>query len=208
MAAIFDSADPSSPSAYNASQTALLLLDFQNFILDRCGSEGSAALAKAKEMLDWAVTNKVMIIHGLVDATGKPLPTRKGVERLTKMMAEVVKDPRNSEEPKELASAGRQREFVLWKNPGIAISNLKSKGAVDLLTQHEIKSLIMCGISTSGCILRTSIPAADDGFIVSIIQDACCDPTEGVHDMLVKSVLPSKAHVATADEFIKAWSGA
>ncbi|KAF2210053.1 hypothetical protein CERZMDRAFT_99755 [Cercospora zeae-maydis SCOH1-5] len=43
MAAILDRNDPASPSAYDASQTALLLLDFQPFIIDQVVERGSLA---------------------------------------------------------------------------------------------------------------------------------------------------------------------
>lgn len=46
MAAIFDRFNPASPLAYGASQTALLLLDFQGFCIDRCGTPGLAALVR------------------------------------------------------------------------------------------------------------------------------------------------------------------
>lgn len=207
MAAVFDSSNPASPSAYNASQTALLLLDFQNFIIDRLGADGAAAVGKAKQMLEWALENKIMVIHSLVDATGKPPKTSKGFERITNLLAEVAKDPRNAEEPAEIAFTNREGEYLTYKHPG-TISNLKNKDAIELLEQQDIKSLVICGLSTSGAVLRTSMPATDDGFIVSVIQDACCDPTEGLHDTLVKSVLPSRAHVSTAEDFIKAWKSA
>ena len=69
MAAIFDPTNPASPLAYNVSQTALLLLDFQGLIIGRCGSEGQAAVAKAKAMRDWAFAHKIMVVHSVVDVS-------------------------------------------------------------------------------------------------------------------------------------------
>jgi nicotinamidase-related amidase len=204
MAAAFDSTDPSSPLAYDASQTALVLMDFQNFIVGLCGGVGRDALAKATSMRNWALEQKMMILHSVVDVRARPPPTTKGGERLNGMLDQLLNDPSASEEPEEIAFSQRHHEYVSLKWPG-HVSGLKAQGARDILQEHNIKSLILCGLSTSGCVLRTTIPSTDDGFIVTVIEDACADPTPGLHDTLMKSVIPSRAHVTTAEEFIQHW---
>lgn len=205
-AANFDQSDVSSPLAYDASQTALVLMDFQNFIVGMCGDIGKEALAKAKIMRDWALERKIMVLHSVVDAQARPPEIVKGRERLNKMLDSLSNDPNAVEEAEEVAFSQRDREYVSLKWPG-HVSGLKAKGAQDILKEHGIKSLILCGLSTSGCVLRTAIPSTDDGFVVSIIEDACADPTPGLHDTLMKNVLHSRAHVATAEEFISQWNG-
>lgn len=206
MAANFDPSDPASPLAYDASQTALVLMDFQNFIVGMCGDTGTDALAKAKVMRDWALQRKIMVLHSIVDVQAKPPPYVKGRERLNKMLENLANDPNAADEAQDIAFSQRDREYVSLKWPG-HVSGLKAKGAQDILKDHGIKSLILCGLSTSGCVLRTTSPSTDDGFIVSVIEDACGDPTPGLHDTLMKSVIPSRAHVSTAEEFIKQWDG-
>lgn len=85
---------------------------------------------------------------------------------------------------------------------------LKSQGLESLPSSHDTKSVVLCGISTSGCVLSTARAAADDGYIVTVIEDACSDPVAGLHDVLVQKVLPSQAHVATAEEFQEQWKNA
>lgn len=204
MAAIFSSSDPASPLAYTAKETALFLLDFQGFIVEQCGINGMGALSKAKIMRDWAFAQGIMVVHSVVDVSGKPPPTCKSVERITKMLKSVANDRDSAEEPTEIAFGKKDGEYIVLKPPG-HVSALKSIGATELMAEHGIKSLILCGLATSGAVLRTAMPATDDGFIVSVIEDACSDPREGLHDTLVKTVLPSRAHVATADEFMKEW---
>jgi nicotinamidase-related amidase len=203
MAAIFDSSDPASPLAYNASQTALLLMDFQTFIVDRVEA-GKAAMDKAVKMRDWARQNDVMVVHCVVDVQGVPPATKKGAQRLTEMLTELAKDKSAIEEPTEIAFSQADDEYIVLKQPGV-ISALKSKGAVELLKEHNIQSLILCGLSTSGVVLRTALPATDDGFVVSVIEDACADPKEDLHETLMKSVLPSRAHVTNVGEFLEQW---
>ena len=206
MAAIFDASNPASPLAYPASQTALLLMDFQGMIVARGGDAGKEALGKAKVMRDWALARNIMVLHSVVDVQAKPPATCKGFERISQFLATAAADPNASEEPEKIAFSQRDHEYIALKHPGHH-SALKSKGAMEILSEHGIKSLILCGLSTSGCVLRTAMPAADEGFIVSVIEDACMDPVPGLHDTLMKNVLPSRAHVATAEEFIQEWGG-
>lgn len=205
MAALFDRSNPASPLAYDASQTALLLLDFQGFCINACATDGKAALAKGKKMREWATAHQVLVVHSIVDVTSRPPATYKGAERIEKLLDGIASDERLAEEPPEIAFAKREREYRVLKHAG-TVSALKSTEMMELLRKHGIRSLMLCGISTSGAILRTAVPATDDGFIVSVIQDACCDPVDGLHDTLIKTVLPSKAHVATAEVFMKEWA--
>ena len=54
---------------------------------------------------------------------------------------------------------------------------------------------------TSGAELRTAIPATDEGTVITVIKDACAGSVEDLHETL-KTALPSRAHVATAEEFL------
>lgn len=204
MAAIFDHDDAASPLHYPASHTALLLMDFQGFALDLSGSVGTAAVAKATNMRDWALKHGIMVVHSVVDASATPPTNTKGKDRINKLLDGVRGDQEAVEEPTELAFSQQNGEYIVLKPPGL-VSALKSIGAMDLLKEHKIKSLILCGLSTSGGVLRTAVPATDEGFVVSVVSDACADPREGLHDLLVTHILPSRAHVATAEEFIEAW---
>lgn len=204
MASIFDSENPASPLAYTSKHTALLLLDFQGLTIDRCGDVGQAALKKATIMRDWALKHQIMVVHSVVNVDGIPPPTIKGAERIANMLAEVAHDKSAAEEPTEIAFSQGDGEYIVLKPPGF-VSGLKSTGAMELLREHGIRSLILCGLSTSGAVLRTAVPATDDGFVVAVIEDGCADPKEGLHGVLMSSVLPSRAHVATADEFVNAW---
>lgn len=203
-APIFHASNPASPLAYTAKQTALFLLDYQGFCLAYFDDKGAAVVKKAKTMRDWAFKQGIMVVHSVVDVSAQPPATCKGAERIKGMLAQVAQDKEAAEEAAEIAFAKRAGEYIVLKHPGV-VSGLKSKGARELLEEHGIRNLILCGISTSGAVLRTAVPATDDGFVVSVIEDACADRTAEVHEAVMKNLLPSRAHVATADEFIKAW---
>ena len=54
-------------------------------------------------------------------------------------------------------------------------------------------------------LLSTARAATDQGFIVTVVEDACFDPVPGLHGMLCAHALPMTAHVATAGEIRDAW---
>jgi nicotinamidase-related amidase len=95
-------------------------------------------------------------------------------------------------------------EATFVRLPG-SISALESRGLVEALRAAGIKSLILGGMSTSGCVLSTARAATDRGFIVTVAEDACFDPVPGLHSMLATHVLPISAHVATSREICDAW---
>ena len=53
-----------------------------------------------------------------------------------------------------------------------------------------MRALVVCGVSTSGCVLSTVRDATERGWVVSVVADACADAAPGVHDVLVQNVLP------------------
>ena len=50
-----------------------------------------------------------------------------------------------------------------------------------ILKQHNIDTLIITGVTTSGCIRATCIDAVSHGLIPIIVNDACGDRHEGPH---------------------------
>lgn len=205
MAAKLDSSDPSSPLAYKPSETAILLLDFQNLTVNMLADDGKAALTKAKTMRDWALSKNMLVMHSIVDLDATPRQNAKGRERYPIYMEMAKKNPDAAKEPADIAAnPDNENEVVVYKQLGF-VSGLKSKGAMETLSQHGIKSLVICGLSTSGAALRTSLAAADEGFVVTVIEDACADRVDGLHEMLVKHAMPMTAHVAGAEEFVRAY---
>lgn len=222
MAGLPPKPSPASPLHYPPSQTALILLDFQTFTIDLCGPSGKAAVQQAKVLRDWAVENGVVVLHSIVNINGTPAETGKGAERVVGMLAKA-RDTGGGEEAAELALDPKNKnEYLVLKPPGI-VSGLKSvttprlasaipfipatpTTVTELLIAKGIKSLIIAGLATSGAVLRTVIPATDEGFVVTVVGDACADPREGVHGFLMDNILPSRAWiVGTAGDVVEGW---
>jgi nicotinamidase-related amidase len=198
FASTFNTSDKAAPGHYRPSQTALLVLDFHTLFVQKAGGlEGPAALAVAANMRTWAKSQGIQVIHALVDMNLATYPTCKDAERLAGFMT-AMKSGGNEEPPELLEGGGDDVTFT--RRPGHA-SALKSPGLNDFLQKKGITSLVLTGLSTSGCVLRTAVTATDAEYVVTVISDGCADPAEGVHDMIVGKILNNRAYVTTAAEF-------
>ena len=199
LAATFNAADRSTPGHYGPSETTLLLLDFHSMFIQRIGGpSASAVLQVAAEMRTWAQSQGIQVIHALVDINATPYPTCKDADRFASIAA-AVKSSGGGAEPAELLEGGGD-DVTFTRRPGY-VSALKSPGLDDFLQKRGIKSLVITGLSTSGCVLRTAIMASDAEYVVSVISNGCADPVEGVHDMMVGKILNNRGYVLTAAEF-------
>lgn len=210
-AAILDPTKPSSPLSVPAAQTALLLMDYQNLTVALVGEDGSRTVEVACQMRDWAVEQGMSVFHCLVDTKSGAAPHAhmKMADRWKFYEEKLKQMPQLGDEPKELGpatSVRSQLETTFTRQPGY-VSVLKSPGLMDSLKQKQIRSLILCGLSTSGCVMSTVRGANDEDFIVTVIKDACYDPVPALHDLLVTHAFPATAHVARANEIREAWKG-
>ncbi|KAF4626019.1 hypothetical protein G7Y89_g12146 [Cudoniella acicularis] len=140
----------------------------------------------------------IQVIHCLVDTNAIPPPTCKDTDRLVSVVG--ARKSSGGEEPAELLEGGGDDDVTFTKRPGYA-SALKSPSLNDFLQTKDIKSLILTGLSMSVCVLRITITASDEKYVVTVISDGCADPAEGVHDIIVGKVLNNRGYVATAAEF-------
>jgi nicotinamidase-related amidase len=199
----FDKTPLGAPGHYGPRQTALLLLDYSQIIIDHVGAEAHSAVKVATTMRDWAKTHNIQVIHCLIDFNNAPpLPTYKEPTRLHNLIAHV-KTSGGGEEPAGLLE-GAADDKTFYRRLG-NISALHSADVKDYLRGKGIGSLVMMGLSTSGCVLRTSFEAAEKGFVVTVVADGCADPDQEVHDFLLGKMLQRTAFVMTAAEWLEGY---
>jgi nicotinamidase-related amidase len=202
----FDKTHIEAPGHYRPQQTALLLLDYSHIITNNGGGRAHSAVKVATNMRNWAKTHAIEVIHALIDFSGAtpPLPTHKEPIRLRNLIAHV-KIFGGGDEPAELLE-GVIADKTFYRRLG-NISAIHSANIKEYLQDNGIRSLIIMGLSTSGCVLRTSFEAAEDGFVVTVIEDGCADPDRDVHDFLFGKVLQRTVFVMTAAEFQEGYEG-
>lgn len=193
-----ESHDPSDPAYYGPSETALLLLDFHNLMVEKLGGPGAPeALDTAVSLRTWAKSRGIIVIHALLDTKASPPPTAKGAERLKRIVASM--EDRDGAEASILLQDSDSNDHTFLRTPGY-VSALQSPGLLDFLRYSDLMSLILAGLSTSGCVLRTAVSATEADFVVTIVRDACADPVDGNHHFLIEKILPSRAHILTASQ--------
>ncbi|KAM0228460.1 hypothetical protein ACHAP5_011934 [Fusarium lateritium] len=193
------SIDESSHEAYKPSETALLLLDWYSLFIEKvAGASATPALDVAVQLRKWAKHQGISVIHCLIDSNGTPFPACKGVERFQGLL-EIMKATTNPE-PAELRPEDQEPTF--YRVPG-HISALKSPGLLEYLKEKGIKSVVLSGLSTSGCVLRTAVTATDAEFATTVISDACADADAELHKVIMERIIPSRGHVKSFAEFTK-----
>jgi biuret amidohydrolase len=75
--------------------------------------------------------------------------------------------------------APRDGDLVVHKK---TFGAFNSSNLDEVLQDHGIDTLVICGISTNCCVETTARDAADRGYGVVIVDDACADYDEAAHD--------------------------
>lgn len=68
-------------------------------------------------------------------------------------------------------------------------------------------TLVLCGVSTSGCIRASATDALQNGFTPIVVSDACGDRTAAVHDANLFDLAAKYADVITTDEAVSHFIG-
>ena len=63
-----------------------------------------------------------------------------------------------------------------------------------------IDTLVVAGVSTSGCIRATATDALNHGFRPQVVRDACADRTPELHDQNLRDLDAKYADVVDLDE--------
>ncbi|KAI8957310.1 Isochorismatase hydrolase [Daldinia sp. FL1419] len=195
---LFDKKDPTTPGYYEPSQTALLLLDFHSMFVQKAGGpKALAALHVAVNMRAWAKSEGIQVIHALIDLNTSTFETCRYGNKLMETVA--IARSSGGEEPIELSGSDSD-DVTFTRTPG-HVSALRSPGLDSFLKEKCIKSLILTGLSTSGCVARTAFAATDAEYVTTVLSDGCADPDEAVHEVMINKILNKRGYVTTAAEF-------
>lgn len=161
------------------SKTAILIMDYQNRQLGYFSEAfRRELLAKANNVLDKARLEGIPVIY-----------------------IEVVRGERTPEREIHPAIVPQPGELVLTKR---RTGPFSTTNLDEMLKKQGIETLVLMGISTSGCVLSTVRWAADIDYRLIVISDCCADRDDEVHRVLMEKVFPRQASVVTAQEFIRA----
>jgi nicotinamidase-related amidase len=183
----------------DAARSALLVMDFQVPMVERFATGQDALLAATAQAISAARQSGVRVTYVVVGF-------RPGLPEIS---------PRNMSFSRLKASGGLATDVhpTLAPAAGEVIVTKHRVGAfagTDLdmiLRAHDIDTLVLCGIATSGVVLSTLRHAADADFRIFVLRDCCSDQDGEVHACLMDTVFPRQADVIDSAAFIRSIRG-
>jgi len=183
----------------SGSRPVLLLMDFQNALVDRLGQPAVVDAAGRAAKGARAAGIPVMFVR----AAFRPgYPEIAASNAMFSAVAAQAGDPFTEDHPASQLHASlapQDGEPVIVKR---RVSAFSGSDLDVLLRAARADTLVLAGLSTSGVVLSTYRQAADLDYRLVVLADACADPDEEVHRVLTEKVFPRQGVVTTADEWV------
>lgn len=186
---------------FDLSKTAVLIMDYQKRqIFGQPEDKRKILLGNAKRILSASRGQGLPVIYVEVRSRQGP-PEFKPWEKERRQMSGKKKLGEREEiyeiHPEVLP---QKDEIVVTKR---RIGPFSTTDLSNVLENLRIENLVLMGISTGGVVLSVVRWAADIDYQLIVLSDACADPDEEVHRVLVEKVFPRQTTVMTCDEFLK-----
>lgn len=178
-------------------EAALLVMDVQQGVVARYPDD--VLLARLTKALAGARAAGMTVVHVHV-------ALREGgpeVDDHNPIFSTIASDPAFSE-----GNAGTESHPAVAPEAGeilIVKRRVNAFYGTDLelvLRAQRVRTLVLCGIATSGVVLSTLRDAADRDFELVVLADACGERDPDVHRLLVERVFPSQARVLPVAEWV------
>lgn len=170
-----------SATKIDAARSAVVIMDFQQRIVNNFASDPESVVRNAARVLEGARTAGIPVLH--VVHRGGPF-------------AEYAPDV---EIHTGVVPAEGERVITKTRPGPFSTTSLD----VDLREAGR-DTLILLGVATSGCVLSCVRWAFDVNYNLIIVSDACSDPDPEVHRVLTEKVYPRQATVVSTEEFLVA----
>jgi nicotinamidase-related amidase len=185
--------------AIDVKSTALLVMDFQNFIVDSYSDEKEALLAREQKLLAAARQAGVQVIYVAVRfRPGYPEISPDNVMFSGIKNAGLLLEGGDGADIHP-AVAPHDGDLVVTKR---RVSAFAGSDLEILLRANGIKTLVLSGIATSGVVLSTVREAADKDYRLVVVRDCCADHDAEVHLVLLDKLFPRQATVLDAAKIV------
>jgi nicotinamidase-related amidase len=166
------------PFTLEPERTAVVIMDFQNGIVNGVASDPQGTVERAGMVLAAARSAGIPVIH-ILHRGGR--------------FEEESED--SAEHPGVAPAAG---ERIVTK---VRAGSFSTTGLDVMLREMGRDTLVLMGVATSGCVLSTVRWGADINYRLVVVRDACDDRDAEVHRVLTEKIFPRQATVLTAQEF-------
>jgi nicotinamidase-related amidase len=194
-------------------RTALVVVDVtlgftgrEGLTLDQAIEEFPTACGPSS----WEAMPQIARLIQQFRARGMPIVyTRSDIEsqrftgRATKSKREGKVAPGFGDFPADIAP--RDGEWVFEKTKASAF--FRTPLSI-YLTRERIDSVVICGVSTSGCVRATAVDSCSSGFDTFVIEDACFDRSWFAHCSNLFDMSAKYAEVLSVRELEELWGDA
>ena len=178
--------------------TAVVIMDYQNDIVGNYSTDGEALLQRSASVLASAREAGIPVIYVVVQfREGHPEVLPRNRQRFANRLIEGT--PGAEVHP---AVAPQPGEMVVVKRRTGPFSTTDMDA---VLSSIGANTLVLFGVSTSGCVLTAVRWAADVDYRLVVVSDCCGDQDEEVHRVLTEKIFPRQADVVTAEEIAAAF---
>ena len=167
--------------ALDRDKTAVVIMDFQNRIVNSRASDPQEVVGKAAQVLGAARKAGIPVIYVVHRGRG------------------FEEDSPDTEIHPGVAPAPGEPVLAKTRTSPFSTTNLDV-----MLREMGRDTLVLMGVATSGCVLSTMRWAADVNYKLAVVADACADADPEVHRVLTEKIYPRQGTVMTAQEFSKA----
>lgn len=169
------------PTNLDPDRTAVVIMDFQVGIVANYASDPPGVLARSSAVLSAARGAGIPVIY-----------VRHGGGAFAGDRPDTLIAP-------EVAPQAEEMVFLKRRTGAFSTTGLDVH-----LRESGRDTLVLLGVSTSGCVLSTVRHATDLAYRVVVVRDACDDTDAEVHRVLTEKVYPRQASVMSAAEFAAA----
>lgn len=181
------------PAPVDPSRTALLVMDYQPFVLSSYPN-AAGLIEHTADAIAQARAAGVKIIYIRVAFTAQDYAAIPSHDKTFAALAGggflADGSPEAGIHP-DLAPQDGDIVVTKTRRGAFSTTNLAK-----LISPHNIDSLILAGLSTSGVVLSTLRDAADRDYRMLVLTDCCDDRRPEVHRVLIEHVFPPQADLA------------
>ena len=179
-------------------QPALLVMDFQNGIVERYADKPEV-IVPFQHAVNAARNAGIPVIFVHVafrDGYPEVSPRNKSFSAIVERIGDMTIASTATQIHESVAP--RPEEAVVTK---LRVSAFAGSDLEVILRARGIDTLILTGIATSGVVLSTLREAADKDYRLIVLSDACLDADPEVHRVLMEKIFPRQADIMTVNEW-------
>jgi len=181
-------------------QSALLVMDFQNGIVERYADKPEVIVPfqRAVNAARYAKIPVIFVRVAFRDGYPEVSPKNKSFSGIAERIGDMTIASTATQIHESVAP--RPEEAAVTK---LRVSAFSGSDLEVILRAYGVDTLILAGIATSGVVLSTLREAADKDYRLIVLSDACLDADPEVHRVLMEKVFPRQADIMTVDEWVE-----